>query len=148
MRLIDADAIVTENPDVLEVLKNAPTVENAVVLPFQPGGYLWFVDDEDGYKVKEYDGEGDKIDAVAYFGGNTFKVVHSGGMFIPGEAYICTSKEEAEALREELLSDMTLKQMCECVNWSNKTSPDEWEDFVADFKKRFLEQIKNVHKCP
>lgn len=105
MRLIDADAISTKNPDVIKALRNAPTVKNAVVLPFMPGDCLWYVDDEDGYKVKPYEGKGDTVLAVAYFGGKRFKVVHSGGMFIPGEGNLCTSKEEAEALREELLKE-------------------------------------------
>ena len=104
MRLIDADAIVTDNLDVRKALRNAPTVKNAIALPFMPGDDLWFVDDEDDYKVKRFD---DKVLAVAYFGGKRFRVVHKGGMFIPGEGNLCTSKEEAEALRDELLSEKT-----------------------------------------
>ena len=85
----------------IKMLLEAPAVD-AVVLPFLPGDDLWYVDDEDDYKVKPYD---DKVLAVAYFGGNRFRVVHKGGMFIPGEGNLCTSKEEAEALRDELLSN-------------------------------------------
>lgn len=109
MRLIDADSINIPNDlpykaSVRRVLLQTPTVKNAIALPFLPGDDLWYVDDEDDYKVKPYN---DKVMAVAYFGGNRFRVVHKGGMFIPGEGNLCTSKEKAEALRDELLSANT-----------------------------------------
>lgn len=105
MRLIDADAITTDNPEVLEALRNAPTVENAVVLPFMPGDDLWFVDEEDGYRVKCYadEYESDKIHGVAVYT-DRFEIIGLDGLSFPaGKIFSCTSKEEADALRKKII---------------------------------------------
>lgn len=107
MRLIDADAITTENPEVLEALRNAPTIKNAVVLPFMPGDDLWFLDEDEGYRVKRYadEDENEKIHGVAVYK-DRFEIIGFDGLSYPaGRVYSCTSKEEATALRRKIIKE-------------------------------------------
>lgn len=105
MRLIDADAIITENPEVIEALRNAPTVEDAVVLPFVPGGDLWYVDEDDGYQVKQYTDERDCISGVAVFADRFEIIGYMGDIYEAGKDFSCTSKEEANEVRRKLLKE-------------------------------------------
>lgn len=105
MRVIDADAIITDNPEILESLRNTPTVKNAVVLPFMPGDDLWYLDEDDGYRVKCYaeEDERDKIHGVAVYK-DRFEIIGSDGLSYPaGEIYSCTSEAEAHALRRKII---------------------------------------------
>lgn len=105
MRLIDADAISTDNPEISETLRNAPTVKNAVVLPFMPGDDLWFLDEDDGYRVKCYadDDKNEKIHGVAVYK-DRFEIIGMDGLSFPaGKIYSCTSKEEAFTLRRKII---------------------------------------------
>ena len=107
MRLIDADAITTENQEVLELMQNAPTVKNAVVLPFMPGDDLWFLDEDDGYRVKCYaeEDESEKIHGVAVYK-DRFEIIGFDGLSYPaGKMFSCTSKDEAYALRRKLIAE-------------------------------------------
>ena len=105
MRLIDADAIISDNPEIMETLRNTPTVKNAVVLPFMPGDDLWYLDEDDGYRVKCYADDDiiDKIHGVAVYK-DRFEIIGSDGLSYPaGEIYSCTSEAEAITMRKKIL---------------------------------------------
>ena len=105
MRLIDADTIITDNPEIMETLQDAPTVKNAVVLPFMPGDDLWYLDEDDGYRVKCYadDDKCDKIHGVAVYK-DRFEIIGLDGLSFPaGKIYSCTSEAEAVAMRKKIL---------------------------------------------
>ena len=72
------------------------------MLPFKPGDSLWGLDEDNGYRIEEYPGD---IEAVIVYTDNKFRILAKGGIILePGGMLSCTSREQAETLRNELIS--------------------------------------------
>ena len=124
-----------------DLIAEAPTVD-AVVLPFRPGESCWYVEPENGYRIKKYD---EKISGVAYFGGDWFEVISSDGEFAPvGEPFCCVSMEQAMEVRQRMLSQLTMEQMDYSIRVGHKHSPSEWAPFLEEIKELFLKKVDSL----
>ena len=145
MRLIDADAIVSDDPNVIEAINKAPTVENAVVLPYKLGEQLWEADEEDWFKVKPYKDKRDRLAGIAVFDDGSFEIITGDrSMFPSGDGGTCATKGEAEAYREKKLSELTFDEMCQSINYSSRGKPETWEDLRSDFIECFRKKVESL----